>query len=93
MRYFLVFTPDRGSREDCNVYYSSLVIANDEKEAQVKFIMDSLEGHKKYLKKNKYPPLDEAGEKKFVDRIVFAAYEGDDSDDISHELYEVNPIQ
>jgi hypothetical protein len=32
-KYYLVFTPDNGSREDCNVYYSTLVIATSEQEA------------------------------------------------------------
>lgn len=37
MKYYLVFTPDDGNSEDCNVYYSYLVIANDEAEAKKKF--------------------------------------------------------
>jgi hypothetical protein len=29
-RFYLVFTDDRGNREDCNVYYSSLVEVDDQ---------------------------------------------------------------
>jgi len=37
MRYFLIFTGDSGDREDCNVYYSRLVIATDEVDALHKY--------------------------------------------------------
>lgn len=37
MKYFLIFTQDRGGREDCSVYYSDLVGADSEEEAFVKY--------------------------------------------------------
>lgn len=37
MKYFLIFTGDEGSREDCSVYYSNLVIANNETDALNKY--------------------------------------------------------
>jgi hypothetical protein len=42
MPYFLIFPPDRGDRESCSVYYTSLVIAKDMDEAKNKFIKDRL---------------------------------------------------
>ena len=38
MNYYLVFYSDNGNREDCNVYYSNLVIADDEDDAIDKYI-------------------------------------------------------
>lgn len=38
MKYFLIFYSDNGGREDCSVYYSTLVIAKDKKEAMDKYI-------------------------------------------------------
>ena len=32
-KYWLIFHADRGNREDCNVFYSSLVICDTKKEA------------------------------------------------------------
>ncbi len=89
MKYFLVFTPDRGSREDCNVYYSSLVIADDENEAQEKYKKRKLDGYKKYREKNNLPAMDEVEVKKFLEEITF----GDESEDVRFELLEIHPIQ
>lgn len=90
MKYFLVFTPDRGGREDCSVYYSNLVIAENEDEAKEKFKNNILKQRKKYLIKNgrTVTPSDE---QKILDQITFTS--GDYDDDGNYEILEVNPIQ
>lgn len=35
-KFYLVFTPDNGDREDCNVFYSYLVQAHNKQEAFMK---------------------------------------------------------
>ena len=37
-KYYLFFRSDNGSREDCNTYYSNIVIAKNRKEAIDKYI-------------------------------------------------------
>lgn len=90
MKYYLVFTPDRGSREDCSVYYSNLVIAENEDEAKEKFKKFILESRKKYLIKNG-KTITSSDEQKILDQITFTT--GDYDDDGNYELLEVNPIQ
>lgn len=41
MKYFLFFTQDKGNREDCSVYYSDLVEAENKDKAIEKYIRHS----------------------------------------------------
>lgn len=37
-KYYLVFYGDSGAREDCSVYYSTLILAKSRKEAIAKYV-------------------------------------------------------
>jgi len=91
MKYFLVFTPDNGDREGANVYYSTLVIADNEQEAQDKYKLNSAKMSNKYRVKNNYPTIDE---QTLIDSIVFVdgGYDDEDGDKQLMCIMEIKPI-
>jgi hypothetical protein len=90
MAYFLVFTPDRGGREDCSVYYTQLVIAKDEAEAKDIFSKDMLLSritqYEKYFKKKATPDIIN----NFKNQITFT--DGVDEYSGEYEILEVTPL-
>lgn len=90
MKYFLVFTPDRGSREDCSVYYSDLVIAETMDEAKQKFIAHATKEHKKAREKSLKRLLTPQELNQITSMLTFI--EGDDEDSGTFDILEVKPI-
>jgi hypothetical protein len=91
MRYFFVFTPDRGGREDCSVYYTDLIIAKDESEAKDKFIEHTLKLHIKNREKSFKRLLTKDEIAHIKSGLTFT--DGSDEYSGEFEILEVTPIQ
>lgn len=92
MKYFLVFRPDTGSREDCSVYYSNLIIADSVDEAKDKFIVYITQVHKKQLEKHFKRLLTQDELSGLKDNFSFDPQPDEDDDLERFEILEVNPI-
>lgn len=100
MKYFLIFSPDRGNREDCSVYYSKLVIAEDSDIAKVKFKISAAKNQIKYMKKNNpnnpsLRDIDSLMDSLMGNIVVVDNYDDgeDDGERDIYEILEINPIQ
>lgn len=90
MKYFLVFTPDRGDREDCSVYYSNLIIADSIEDAKAKFINHSYKLRKSQRENYLNRKLTKDEILKILNNpVTFVSRYNNDAD---YDIIEVNPI-